>query len=169
MQEIKDQLIWNNRRVKVDKKCVFYKTLFETGAIRVRDLFFDNNTLKPFQFWVDKGVKASLFLEWMTVIDAIPKEWRGLIRNSNFNDTHRIHSTELKLIIGDGKIALQTLKAKSIYNCFVKKHSITTYKQRASYLAISNSGRARMEKYILSTKFDKCESQNFGIPIQVVK
>ena len=100
---------------------------------------------------MDKGVKASLFLEWMAVIDAIPNEWRGLIRNSNFNDAHRIHSTELKLIIGDEKIALQTLKTKSIYNFFVKKNSIANYKQRASYLAISNSGRARMEKYILST------------------
>ena len=131
VQEIKDQLIWNNRYVKVDKKCVFYKTLFETGAIRIRDLFLDNNTLKPFQYWVDKGVKASLFLEWMAVFDAIPKKLRGLIRNSNFNDAHRIHSTELKLIIGDEKIALQTLKTKSIYNFFVKKIALPpTNKER---------------------------------------
>ena len=131
MQEIKYQLIWNNRYVKVDKKCVFYKTLFETGAIRVRNLFLGSNTLKLFQYWVDKGVKASLFLEWMAVIDAIPKEWRGLIRNSNFNDAHRIHSTELKLIIGDEKIALQTLKTKSIHNFFVKKLALPpTNKER---------------------------------------
>ena len=131
VREIKDQLIWNNRYVKVDKKCVSYKTLFETGAIRVRDFFFNNNTLKPFQYWVDKGVKASLFLEWMAVIDAIPKEWRGLIRNSTFNDAYRIHSAELKLIIGDEKIALQTLKTKSIYNFFVKKIALPpTNKER---------------------------------------
>ena len=131
VQEIKYQLIWNNRYVKVDKKCVFYKTLFETGAIRVRNLFLGSNTLKLFQYWVDKGVKASLFLEWMAVIDAIPKEWRGLIRNSNFNDAHRIHSTELKLIIGDEKIALQTLKTKSIHNFFVKKLALPpTNKER---------------------------------------
>ena len=35
------------------------------------------NMLKPFQYWVDKGVKASLFFEWISVIDAIPKEWRS--------------------------------------------------------------------------------------------
>ena len=50
VQEIKDQLNWNNRYVKLDKKCVFHKTLFKTGAIRVRDIFLDNNTLKPFQY-----------------------------------------------------------------------------------------------------------------------
>ena len=65
VQEIKDQLIWNNRYVKVDNRNV--------SSIKH---FFDNNTLKPFQYWVDKGVKASLFLEWMAVIDAIPKECR---------------------------------------------------------------------------------------------
>ena len=80
---------------------------------------------------MDKGVKASLFLEWMAVFGAIPKDWRGLIRNSNFNDAHRIHSTELKLIIGDEKIALQTLKTKSIYNFFVKKIALPpTNKER---------------------------------------
>ena len=81
MQDIKEQLMWNNRFIKINKKSVFYKRLFEAGAIRVSDLFFDNNTLKPFQYWVDKGVKACFFFEWRSVIDAIPKEWRSLIKN----------------------------------------------------------------------------------------
>ena len=78
---IKEQLIWNNRFIKIIKKRVFYKRLFEAGAIRVSDLFFGNNTLDPFQYWVDKRVKACLFFKWMSVIDTIAKEWRSLIKN----------------------------------------------------------------------------------------
>ena len=59
------------------------------------------NILKPFQYWVDKGVKASLFFEWISVIDAIPKEWRSshFIKTGDSSDTSRMKK-KLKITIG---------------------------------------------------------------------
>ena len=54
MHDAKAQFIWNNRFIKINRKSVFHKALFEAGIIRLNELYYENNTLKPFQHCVDK-------------------------------------------------------------------------------------------------------------------
>ena len=64
--------------------------------------------LKPFQPWVDKGVEASSFLKWMSVIDTIPREWKSIIKYCETSDTNRI-SKELKVCILGENFNLKSL------------------------------------------------------------
>ena len=41
VRNIKEQLIWNNRFIRINQKRIIYKTLCGAGAIRLDDLFFE--------------------------------------------------------------------------------------------------------------------------------
>ena len=123
VHDAKAQLIWKNRFIKINRESVPYKALFEAGVFRLNDLHYENNTLKPFQHWVDKGVEASSFLKWMSVIDAIPSEWKSLIKYSETSDTSHI-SKELKVCILGENFNLKSLKTKILYKRFVSKTAL---------------------------------------------
>ena len=63
-EEVGNQLIWNNRFIKFDHKPIFYSDFFESGAIRMKDLFYSmNKNLKPFKYWVEKGIESNSFFQ----------------------------------------------------------------------------------------------------------
>ena len=71
-----DIIIWNNKRICVDVKSIFYHTLFEKGIITLEDLINNNNDL------IIKNPHGSNFtpvevFSLMQVIDALPIQWRN--------------------------------------------------------------------------------------------
>ena len=82
-EEVGNQLIWNNRSIKVDHKPIFYSDFFESGAIGIKDLFYSNKNLKPFKYWVEKGIESNSFFKWIAIVDAIPKDWKILFKNND--------------------------------------------------------------------------------------
>ena len=57
------------------------------------------------------------------MIDAIPREWKSLIKYSETSDTSHI-SKELKVCILGENINIKSLKTKILYKCFVSKTAL---------------------------------------------
>ena len=121
-EEVGNQLIWNNRFIKVDHKPIFYGHFFESGAIRIKDLFYSNKNLKPFKYWVEKGIESNSFFKWIAIVDAIPKDWKILIKN---NDCVANCGKEgFKICIKSEQYTLNSLKNNILYESFLSKRSL---------------------------------------------
>ena len=81
-EDVGHQVIWNNKNITVQKISLFEKHLLSKGIVTIGDLISDTGIFL-------KGVKvlhANLspipHFRLMSVVDAIPRDWRRIIRQS---------------------------------------------------------------------------------------
>lgn len=103
--DVKRQLIWNNSFIKINKKIVFDRYLYDKGScLYIHNSFDENGTPFTFEnFTTNYDISNFLFTRYWGLINAIPKDWRvgGLgenrdiyLENSYFTETlnHRYFS-----------------------------------------------------------------------------
>ena len=56
-------VIWNNKDIRIDNKPVFYKTYFDKGIIYLNDLQFDVDNVRSYESFKQKGLNTN-FLTW---------------------------------------------------------------------------------------------------------
>ena len=66
--------IWYNKNILVEGKSVFYEEFYKIGIKYVMDLFNRQMRVKPFQYWIDKGLDVRHWLKWLGLIKAIRKK-----------------------------------------------------------------------------------------------
>ena len=64
-------IIWNNKDIRIDNKPIFYKTFFESGITHVTDLRFDLNITESYNIATKKMKKVNI-LVWPGLRLAVP-------------------------------------------------------------------------------------------------
>ena len=74
---VKDQIIWNNSLIKIDKKTQFKQHWYNNGVKYVKDLTSDNGIFFKFNEFIAKypGLRSN-FMEYFSLIHATPTTWR---------------------------------------------------------------------------------------------
>ena len=88
--DVKNEDLWFNSNVKDHNgKIIFFKRWYDAGILKVDDIVKDHElmSLKEIEFLFDKTC-ASLFHEYNTVINAIPKVWRSRLFIQPINLMH---------------------------------------------------------------------------------
>ena len=76
--DFKNQIIWNNSFIKVDKRIVFFKKMYENGIVFVKDLYDEENSLLSIGNLIQTfSLHSFPFTLIHSVIDAIPISWKG--------------------------------------------------------------------------------------------
>ena len=89
VEQIKNQIIWNNNQILVNHKSVFYKEFLEAGIVKIGDLFDVNGKIKSFNTLRIKQRSNIDFLRWYGIVQAIPGKWRSnTIAHANVNITN---------------------------------------------------------------------------------
>ena len=123
VEEIGNQVIWNNSHILINRKSVFYQQFFEAGIVKVGDLF-DKNGVKPFNaLGITQCVNLN-YLKWYGIVQAIPSSWRKKMTN-----VKELFLTNYDEDIGYsicGKFyLLKTVNSSTIYQQFIMKNNIT--------------------------------------------
>ena len=80
VEEIRNQVIWNNSKVLINTKSVFYQQFYQAGIVKIGDLF-DINCIRPFHaLGITQCVNLN-YMKWYGIIQAIPDKWRKKIKN----------------------------------------------------------------------------------------
>ena len=88
VQSIQSQIIWLNDSVTIEKKIFFWEKWYRHGIVRIKDLLDSNgNFLSPENMQTKYNIRCS-FIETLQIRQAIPFQWRKLLRTSN-----KIHDT----------------------------------------------------------------------------
>ena len=81
--DIQNKIIWNNCRILVGGKPIFYKPLFQAQITSIKHLLNENNTFLPFDKLNQKVNINIPFTLYYGLIPSIPTEWKKLLRNQN--------------------------------------------------------------------------------------
>ena len=113
----KDQCIWYNKNILIQRKPVFYKEFYELGISHFADLFNGNGSIIPFNEWVRNGLPQKHFLKWAGLVTAVR-------RNIYIDATlGKLELTYNNLLVEN--IPLHTITTKAIYTLLVKqKHGV---------------------------------------------
>ena len=85
--EVLSQIIWNNRFIMINKKMVYLPQWHEAGVKQISDLFDEyENRFLPFLSFCNKYALDCNFLQYHSLISAIPQRWKKLL-HVNFGDT----------------------------------------------------------------------------------
>jgi hypothetical protein len=119
---IKNQVIWNNRYLTINKKPFIWSKWLNKGIKFINDIIDDNGTfLNSQQLNLKFNININ-FLNTLQVRDSIPLEWKGSVANSEKHETINQCFT-----IVNGKIKiLEKIKTKEIYWLFIKERIPTS-------------------------------------------
>ena len=94
--DIQNKIIWNNSRILIGGKPIFYKPLFQAQIISIKHLLNENNTFLTFDELKQKVNINIPFTLYYGLITSIPTEWKKLLRNQN-NCSQTVISTLVPL------------------------------------------------------------------------
>ena len=105
-------IIWNNKEIRIDKKPVYYKNYFESGVIYTQDLLFDLNITASFGHFSDKINKIN-FLQWAGLRYSIP----SYLKVDNLTTS----TVSPSFLIGNNIFDVKKKKSKDYYSLLVSK------------------------------------------------
>ena len=79
IKEMKEEILWNNRFIKIGERSIFYKAWASKGIQKLNDLLDSNGLFFSFENFKSKyGVRCT-FLDYAGLFAAIPKNWKNAI------------------------------------------------------------------------------------------
>ena len=109
-----ETIIWNNHKIRVNGKPIFYNNYNSANIVLLSDLKYDLNNTESFNLAKRNGLKDSNFLTWTGVRCAVPSHLR--IRSHEVNKDH-VRSLQFK--IGDKIFDPAFCKSKDFYGLLI--------------------------------------------------
>ena len=83
--DIQREYLWFNKFIRIENQSLFNKDLFESGVICINDILNAGGNFLTHKQLTDKfGVKTP-HMYYISLIDAIPQEWRQKLKKTNIN------------------------------------------------------------------------------------
>ena len=123
-REISSEYIWYNKYIRIAGKPVFFRALEERGIKHLSDLFFENGSHIPWSTLKDlHSIPSTQYFTWMQVLDAIPDDWKILLKENGEHTTKDLISSASnhKLWINNSLGDVNKLTSKEIYRHLIEK------------------------------------------------
>ena len=111
-EQILEEIIWNNRFIKINGSSVFYRQWHDAGVTKVSDIFKDGSFLTFNEFVSTFQIKTN-FLKYYGLCHAIPQEWINLLKDKSVSKTCSINNNK--------KISLDKISCKVASQMFVQQ------------------------------------------------
>ena len=95
VDEIKEEILWNDRYIKIGGKTVFCKAWVSKGILRIKDILNAHDNFLSFQELKDTFHIRGTFLDYGGLLAAIPKDWKNAILHGNQEHTNEPKVTQL--------------------------------------------------------------------------
>ena len=117
---VMEQILWNNKHLRIDDKPQFCKKSFMAGISKIKDIFLPNGRLKPCNFFTEKGLNLKDYLLILGLSKALPESWRALLNSettccSQILDSDSTDFAEFFFHSKTGVINLIQLTSKKLY------------------------------------------------------
>ena len=86
--EILSQTIWNNKFITINKKMIYLPRWHRAGIKQISDLFDEHESrFLPFLSFCNKYTLKCNFLQYYSLISAIPERWKKLLQKNSCDTT----------------------------------------------------------------------------------
>ena len=118
-----NEIIFNNKFIRVKGKCIFYDSLFEKNIYKLKHILDQEGNLRSFIHFQQMGLNINDFKTIRTIYEVLPESWK---RNMLRNDSNSDNDVEgIAFVLGERIIPMSDIVSKKIYVQFLKKESIT--------------------------------------------
>ncbi len=118
LENVKGQIIWNNRYINISKKPVYWKQWADKGIMMIQDLITDKGTfMNETELRNVYGINCS-FLNVLQIRDSIPKEWKDILYSQKYTGRKLDYCKDL--YICNKMYNIEIMKTNVIYNHFIK-------------------------------------------------
>ena len=152
MDEIVNQILWNNKFICIGQKSVFNRKFFSLGLHKVGDLF-NEIYIKPHTTLQNLNAVDFLFLNGL--YDCLPPEWKKVMTNDPPSVLIKINHIwdDVFLYSSNDALLLSELSSKKIYNILVSKISISPSAKKKFEDSYASTEQALDWKRIYSNAF----------------
>ena len=112
---IMNQIIWNNKYILSEGKSFFQSVYYNRGILKVGDLVSRDGVFLKSNKILNSSFSPCHSFSLMGVLDAIPKEWRSIIKTNPYCVPSAMDQTCFELIIAGKVIDLASDSLKLIY------------------------------------------------------
>ena len=113
--DIRRQIVWFNKHIRINQDTIFKQQLYTKGLCTINDLLNENGKFLTYDNFNTKYNIHINSLEYMSLIHAIPIEWKNKIKSCTF-PIHIIDNTEDPHIkINDQHKNITQVKSRDIY------------------------------------------------------
>ena len=120
VNEMKQEILWNNRFIKRDGKFIFYKAWAEKGIRKINDLLDCQGHFPSFENFQCSFRVLCTFLDYAGLLAAIPKNWKHAILASNQTVTNESLETSQSVGNVSAKLARLLLTRGLSVLCLLK-------------------------------------------------
>ena len=125
-KKYENEIIWNNRFIRIDGKSVFYPSWYRKGIIKIGHLLNDNRQfLSRSEFQHKYGLTVN-FLTYNGLLATIPEVWKRSILNSERIltdvDRHDLSPANVNAKSARELLVLKVFKAPNVEIKLVEKH-----------------------------------------------
>ena len=110
--DTKDEIIWNNKLITVNKTSLYYKSWHEAGVTKVSDLL-NGSSFYTYEQFLEKYKIRTHFLQYYSLVNDIPSTWKKKILSVATTDEMSIKDRKKEL--------LSNLTNKKVYNILISK------------------------------------------------
>ena len=103
-------IIWNNKDIRINNKSVFYKNFFESGIIYVNDLLFELNNIDSYNV-ISNIINKTNFLVWAGLRHSIPSHLK--------TNTNTVLEISLSLMINNMVFDVLEKTSKHYYSLLI--------------------------------------------------
>ena len=115
---ITNQIIWNNKYILSEGKTIFKLVFYNLGILKVGDLVSKVGVFLKSDQILNSTFFPVYSFSLMEVLDAIPKEWRSIIKINPYCAPSPMDQAGFELIIAGKVIDLAKVTSKLVYNAF---------------------------------------------------
>ena len=130
-----NEIIWNNRNIKIDGKAPFYKNWFEKNIMRIEDLLHNDGKFLSVNQFSEKIHLETPFTFYLGLINALPTNWKLAIKttprqtsenenNINIISTKNVYSVMLKNVF-----LPPTAESKILRHGFTRENANRVYEK----------------------------------------
>ena len=113
-----NQIIWNNKYILSAGKSIFKFVFYNLGILKVGDLVSKEGVFLKSDKILNSTFSPCYSFSLMGVLDAIPKEWRSIIKVHPYCAPSPMDHAGFELIIAGKVIDLAKVTSKLVYNAF---------------------------------------------------
>ena len=82
VENVRNQILWYNTHIRINNTVASNEKCVERGVIYVHDILIDNKKLMTYEEFVNKYGEILSWFEYITLISAIRKAWKMMLRNT---------------------------------------------------------------------------------------
>ena len=87
-EDVVNKILWNNKNITIGKTSIFYKKVMRKGIVTISDLLPDTCVFLKSVNVLNAKLSPVVFFKLTGIVDAIPSEWRLIIKQAHNTPVH---------------------------------------------------------------------------------